>query len=91
MVVDGGCIKRRKDAAMEGKTTLLVLMLSKRRKLFRSHERNLSSSLLGTSIRVSNKTARTEAVSKRSTSNGMTYLASSSVLRSALRLRWCAC
>jgi hypothetical protein len=41
-------------------------------------------SLLGTSICVSNKTARTKAVSKRSSSNGLTCLASSSVLPSAL-------
>ncbi|KAH8486807.1 hypothetical protein H0E87_025706 [Populus deltoides] len=51
---------------------------------FRSHERTLSSSLLGTRIRVYNKTARTRVVEKSSTSNGTTCLASSSVLPSAL-------
>ncbi|KAJ6676573.1 CBBY-LIKE PROTEIN [Salix viminalis] len=51
---------------------------------FRSHERTLSSSLLGTRIRVCNKTARTKVVDKSSTSNGITCLASSSVLPSAL-------
>ncbi|KAL3571199.1 hypothetical protein D5086_028448 [Populus alba] len=51
---------------------------------FRSHERTLSSSLLGTRIRVYNKTARTRVVEKSSTSNGITCLASSSVLPSAL-------
>ncbi|XP_024441949.1 CBBY-like protein isoform X2 [Populus trichocarpa] len=51
---------------------------------FRSHERTLSSSLLGTRIRVYNKTTRTRVVEKSSTSNGTTCLASSSVLPSAL-------
>ncbi|CAK7336601.1 unnamed protein product [Dovyalis caffra] len=51
---------------------------------FRSHESSLSSSLLGTRICVNNKKARTKGVSKRSISNGVTCLASSSVLPSAL-------